>query len=119
MNRFKFGGLDKKGLYIDETIMRMCYTHRNLFAQLALALIREGKNDKALKVLRKAEKSIPEYNVPNSFVSGSADLARAYALIGCKADAARILRQVWNNARQYADTMYRRKARASTCVRQM
>ena len=103
MNRFKFGGLDKKGLYIDETIMRMCYTHRNLFAQLALALIREGKNDKALKVLRKAEKSIPEYNVPNTFVSGSADLARAYALIGCKADAARILRQVWNNAKQYAD----------------
>ena len=103
MNRFKFGGLDKKGLYIDETIMRMCYTHRNLFAQLALALIREGKNDKALKVLRKAEKSIPEYNVPNSFVSGSADLARAYALIGCKADAARILRQIWNNAKQYAD----------------
>ena len=103
MNRFKFGGLDKKGLYIDETIMRMCYTHRNLFAQLALALIREGKNDKALKVLRKAEKSIPEYNVPNTFVSGSADLARAYAIIGCKADAARILRQVWNNARQYAD----------------
>ena len=103
MNRFKFGGLDKKGLYIDETIMRMCYTHRNLFAQLALALIREGKNDKALKVLRKAEKSIPEYNVPNSFVSGSADLARAYALIGCKADAARILRQVWNNTKQYAD----------------
>ena len=103
MNRYKFGGLDKKGLYIDETIMRMCYTHRNLFAQLALALIREGKNDKALKVLRKAEKSIPEYNVPNTFVSGSADLARAYALIGCKADAARILRQVWNNTKQYAD----------------
>ena len=103
MNRYKFGGLDKKELYIDETIMRMCYTHRNLFAQLALALIREGKNDKALKVLRKAEKSIPEYNVPNTFVSGSADLARAYALIGCKADAARILRQVWNNTKQYAD----------------
>ena len=103
MNRYKFGGLDKKGLYIDETIMRMCYTHRNLFAQLALALIREGKNDKALKVLRKAEKSIPEYNVPNTFVSGSADLARAYALIGCKADAARILRQVWNNTKSYAD----------------
>ncbi len=103
MNRYKFGGLDKKGLYIDETVMRMCYTHRNLFAQLALALIREGKNDKALKVLRKAEKSIPEYNVPNTFVSGSADLARAYALIGCKADAARILRQVWNNTKQYAD----------------
>ena len=29
MNRIKFGGLEQKGLYIDETIMRMCYTHRN------------------------------------------------------------------------------------------
>ena len=26
MNRFKWGGLDKPGLYIDETVMRMCYT---------------------------------------------------------------------------------------------
>ena len=34
MNRYKWGGLEKPGLYLDETVMRMCYTHRQLFAIL-------------------------------------------------------------------------------------
>ena len=103
MNRFKWGGLDKPGLYIDETVMRMCYTHRHLLAQLAMQLIAEGQNAKAEKVLRKAEKVLPEYNVPYTFMSGAADMARAYALIGKKADAARILNKVWVDAKSYAD----------------
>ena len=103
MNRFKWGGLDKPGLYIDETVMRMCYTHRHLLAQLAMQLIAEGQNAKAEKVLRKAEKVLPEYNVPYTFISGAADMARAYALIGKKADAARILNKVWADAKSYAD----------------
>ena len=103
MNRFRYGGLEKPGLYIDETVMRMCYTHRHLFAQLALALIEEGKADKAMKVLRKSEKVLPSYNVPNTFISGSADLARAYALLGDKKDAKRLLNEVWANAKGYAD----------------
>ena len=103
MNRFKWGGLDKSGLYIDETVMRMCYTHRHLFATLAMQLIAEGQNAKAEKVLRKSEKVLPEYNVPYTFMSGASDLARAYALIGKKADAARILNKVWADAKSYAD----------------
>ena len=103
MNRFKWGGLDKPGLYIDETVMRMCYTHRHLFATLALQLIAEGQNAKAEKVLRKSEKVLPEYNVPYTFMSGASDLARAYALIGKKADASRILNKVWADAKSYAD----------------
>lgn len=103
MNRFKWGGLDKPGLYIDETVMRMCYTHRHLFATLAMQLIAEGQNAKAEKVLRKSEKVLPEYNVPYTFMSGASDLARAYALIGKKADATRILNKVWADAKSYAD----------------
>ncbi len=103
MNRFKWGGLDKPGLYIDETVMRMCYTHRHLFATLAMQLIAEGQNAKAEKVLRKSEKVLPEYNVPYTFMSGASDLARAYALIGKKADAVRILNKVWTDAKSYAD----------------
>ena len=103
MNRFKWGGLDKPGLYIDETVMRMCYTHRHLFATLAMQLIAEGQNAKAEKVLRKSEKVLPEYNVPYTFMSGASDLARAYALIGKKADASRILNKVWVDAKSYAD----------------
>lgn len=51
MTRYKFGGLKTKGLYIDETVMRMCYTHRRLFAQLAKQLIMEHKDKQALAVL--------------------------------------------------------------------
>ncbi|MCR4995231.1 MAG: DUF2723 domain-containing protein, partial [Bacteroidales bacterium] len=28
MNRFKFGGIDNPDIYLDETVLRMCYTHR-------------------------------------------------------------------------------------------
>lgn len=46
MNKFKFGGIDKPGIYIDENTMRMCYTHRRIFAQLITQLMKEGKRTK-------------------------------------------------------------------------
>ena len=103
MNRYKYGGLDKPGLYLDETIMRMCYTHRNLMATLAKNLLLEGKDDKALAVLKKCEKEIPYYNVPVNFRSGSFDMAETYALLGKKENALNILNQLWNNAVQYTE----------------
>ena len=102
MNRYKYGGLSTKGLYIDETVMRMCYTHRRLFGQLALNLIAEHKNDKALKVLQKADKEIPDYNVPYNYISGGLDFAKAYALLGQQKRANEILNMVWTNSMQYA-----------------
>lgn len=101
MTRFKFGGLDKKGIYLDETVMRMCYTHRRLFAQLALNLIQEGKKDKAAKALAYAEKVIPAYNVPMNYLSGGIDIAKAYALLGNKAKAKEAINSVFKNAHQY------------------
>ena len=101
MTRFKYGGLDRKGIYLDETVMRMCYTHRRLFAQLALHLISEGKTDKAAKVLAYAEKVMPSYNVPMSYISGGHEIAKAYALTGQKAQAKKVLGDVFNNAWQY------------------
>ena len=103
MNRFKFGGLSTKGIYLDETVMRMCYTHRRLMAQLALQLLSENKDDKALKVLQKAEKEIPEYNVPLNYMSGAADMVQAYTVLGKKDRAKYILEKLWKNSRQYAD----------------
>ncbi len=103
MNRYKYGGLDKPGLYLDETIMRMCYTHRNLMATLAKNLLLEGKDDKALAVLKKCEKEIPYYNVPVNFRSGSFDMAETYALLGKKENALNILNQLFNTAVQYVE----------------
>lgn len=101
MTRFKYGGLDRKGIYLDETVMRMCYTHRRLFGQLALHLISEGKTGKAAKALAYADKVIPSYNVPMNYISGGLDIAKAYALIGNKARAKQVLSDVFNNAYQY------------------
>ncbi len=103
MNRYKYGGLEKRGLYLDETIMRMCQTHRRLFAQLATHLIAEGKNDKALKVLQKAEQVIPTYNVPHSYMAGSLDIVRAYALLGKRDKAAAIIKEMWRSEVQYVE----------------
>ena len=101
MTRYRYGGLATKGLYLEETTMRMCYTHRRLFGQLALHLIAEQKNGKALKVLAKAEQVIPTYNVPMNYMSGGTDIARAYALLGQKKKALEVLQAVWDNASQY------------------
>lgn len=77
MNKFKFGGIDKPGIYIDENVMRMCYTHRRIFTQLVGQLIREGKKDKALAALDYAEKMIPSTNVPYDWANGSFQMAEA------------------------------------------
>ncbi|MCD8282101.1 MAG: DUF2723 domain-containing protein [Prevotella sp.] len=102
MNRYRYGGMSNPNVYIDETVMRMCYTHRRLFAKLALELISEGKNDKALKALRKCDKELPEYNIPLDYISGGNDLAKAYALIGEKKRATEIDDAVWQSAVEYA-----------------
>ncbi len=101
MNRYKYGGLEKHGLYLDETVTRMCYTHRRLFADLATHLISEGKNDKAAKALAYAEKVLPSYNIPINYMSGGLTTARAYATIGNKAKAKEYANAVWTNAKQY------------------
>jgi hypothetical protein len=101
MNKFKFGGMDQPGIYIDETVMRMCYTHRRLISQLAINLIQEDKIDKAKKVLEKCEKVLPAYNIPHDYQSGSLDLVRAYALTGQPQKAQQLLTQLWHKACQY------------------
>ena len=101
MNKFKFGGMNQRGIYIDETVMRMCYTHRRLLSQLAINLIQEDKVDKAKKVLEKCEKELPAYNIPHDYQSGSLDLVRAYALTGQKQKAQQLLTQLWHKASQY------------------
>ena len=101
MTRFKFGNLKQKGLYIDETTMRMCYTHRRLLAQTALQLIADGKNQKAINILKKADVEIPAYNVTLDYMSGALDMARGWLMTGQKAKGKEYVEAVWKNASQY------------------
>ncbi len=101
MHRFKFGGIDKKGIYLDETVMRMCYTHRRTMAKLAMELMNEGKDKKAAEVLRYTAKVIPAYNVPHNYSSGSLDMARVWGMLGQKQEAMDIIGKLWLNSIQY------------------
>ena len=101
MNRFKYGGMDKKGIYLDETVLRMCYTHKRLFASLAANLIAEGKMDKAKKVMARMEKELPEYNVPVSYQAGGFDIVKNYTKLGMKKQAVDAVMKMWNSGVQY------------------
>ena len=101
MNKFKFGGIDKPGIYIDENTMRMCYTHRRIFAQLITQLMKEGKKDKALAALEYAEKMIPAFNVPYDFQNGALEMAEAYYQLGDTAKADQIIDELANKSVEY------------------
>ena len=101
MKYFKFGNVKQPGIYLDETVMRMCYTHRRLLSQLAVNLANEEKDKQAAEVLALCEKELPTYNVPDDYSSGSLDMARAYAAIGDTANAKKHLQQLWTRSVQY------------------
>ena len=101
MNKFKFGGIDKPGIYIDENVMRMCYTHRRVFSQLVGQLIKEGKKDKALAVLDYAEKMIPAYNVPYDWANGAFQMAEAYYQLGQTEKANKMIDELANKSLEY------------------
>ena len=101
MNKFKFGGIDKPGIYIDENVMRMCYTHRRVFAQLIEQLMKEGKKDKALAALDYAEKMLPAYNVPYDWQNGAVQMAEAYYQLGETEKADKIMDALANKAIEY------------------
>ena len=101
MNKFKFGGIDKPGIYIDENVMRMCYTHRRVFAQLIEQLMKEGQKDKALAALDYAEKMIPAYNVPYDWQNGAVQMAEAYYQLGQTEKADKIMDALANKALEY------------------
>ena len=102
MNKFKFGGIDNPDVYLDETVHRMCDTHRRLFVQLASQLIKEGKKDKALKALDYCQKVIPASTVRHDYLfGGSKEMAEDYRLLGQPMKAAEILDQLANNSLEY------------------
>ena len=101
MTKFHFGGISNPDIYLDETILRMCYTHRRLFATLAKQLLAEGKTDLALKVVERAAKAIPETTVPHSYIGGSMELANAWLVLGYKEKAVAIILDLARNASEY------------------
>jgi tetratricopeptide (TPR) repeat protein len=65
MNKFKWGGMEVKGTYLDDVFVRSCALNiRQRAGALAMALVDENKKDKAIKVLDKIVEVTPQENVP-------------------------------------------------------
>ena len=101
MHKFRFGGIDRPGIYIDENAMRMCYTHRRIFSQLIQQLMAEGKRKQAKEALTYAEQMIPAYNVPYDWQNGAAQMARAYYQLGMTTEAEAIMKALADKAVEY------------------
>ena len=76
MHRFKYGGLQQKGLYVDEDVMHMARTHQYVMSILIDSLLSKGDKQRALSVAEKWEKELPAYNIP--YTESAISLARCY-----------------------------------------
>ncbi|MBQ7634661.1 MAG: DUF2723 domain-containing protein [Bacteroidaceae bacterium] len=86
MNRFRWGNVSWEGIYLDETNMRMCRTHRHMMGLLAKSLMARGDQKRAAAVLAKAKKELPFSTVPVDV--SDLDLADIWLKLGDKKDAA-------------------------------
>jgi tetratricopeptide (TPR) repeat protein len=86
MNKYQYGNMEQKGLYLDENCIRMARNFRLMFCQLASKLVQEGDTSRTEKVCDYALKAIPSYNVPYDFYSVG-EIANAYYQIGKKEKA--------------------------------
>ena len=99
MHKYAYGNMNCPGVYIDENLMRMCRTHRMMFAQLADQLVREGKREKALEVLDYSEEQLPGYNIPYDYTSAS--MAQLYFVLHEDEKALAIMDKVAQNSVEY------------------
>ena len=99
MNRYRYGNVNQPGIYLDETVRRMCSTHRSMFSILARQLLREGQKDKALKVLRKCREVLPPENIP--YDDADIALANYWADAGDVKEATRVALVVGNQAADF------------------
>ena len=96
MNKFVWGGMDVKGMYLDDVFVRSCALNiRQRMGALAGALIEEGKKDKAIKVLDKVVEVTPQENVPYDVTMYAITLA--YYQSGATEKANAIAKKLFDN----------------------
>ena len=78
MHRFRYGGLNTKGIYLDEDVIRMANTHQVIMGVLIDSLLQQGDLKRALAVCRKWQREMPQENVP--YVEEALSMARCFYL---------------------------------------
>ena len=78
MHRFRYGGLNTKGIYVDEDVKRMANTHQLIMGVLIDSLLQQGDLSRALSVCHKWQQELPNENVP--YTESALSMARCYYL---------------------------------------
>ena len=69
MEKFRFGGAEKKGIYFDEENRRHLLNIRSVYAEAAGNLADAGRKEEAKKLMEKIENSITPASLPYAMVS--------------------------------------------------
>ena len=80
MNRFRYGGLNTKGIYVDEDVRHMANTHQFVMGILIDSLLQRNDTKRALAVCRKWQQEMPSENV--YYTDAALSMARCYYQIG-------------------------------------
>jgi tetratricopeptide (TPR) repeat protein len=90
MNKFRWGNMKDKRVYLDENNLRMCTNLRINTIRLADALLDIGRKDSAMQLLDKTMEEMPDYNVPyNIFMTRVAE--QYFRIAGNLSDSAQII----------------------------
>ena len=79
-HRFRYGGLNRKGIYVDEDVKRLANTHQLIMGVLIDSLLQRNDLKRALAVCRKWQQELPPENVP--YTEHALSMARCYYLVG-------------------------------------
>ena len=78
MHRFHFGGLNTKGIYVDEDVKRMANAHQLIMGVLIDSLLQQGDLKRALSVCHKWQHELPQDNIP--YTHSALAMARCFYL---------------------------------------
>jgi len=76
MHRFRFGGLSRQGIYVDEDVKHLANTHQLIMGILIDSLLQQGDTRRALAVCHKWQQEMPSANVP--YTDAALSMARCY-----------------------------------------
>ena len=105
MNKFRWGNVADPNVYLDETVLRMCRTHRIMFNQLVTALVAQGDTVRAMKALDFSLEVLPGTIIRHDYTSSL--LAEQYLAIGATEKGMEIMQMVATDCVENLDWYFR------------
>jgi hypothetical protein len=99
MHRFRFGGLNRKDIYVDADVQQMAGSHQMVMAILIDSLMQRGDLERAGKVADRWQHEMPPSNVP--YTAQALSMASCYYRLGRTAQADAIVQNLLTRASEW------------------